>query len=142
VYSLAYGDQPAIICDLVDGRARRDSRLSRPGAATNGCRTLRSPRRRPSGVTTASRPSRRAWADSTKMSIPFSTGRSRPSEATAVCNATGLTPRRTASRIRRVHRRLPDGVRPEPEGRLRPVEKGIEHLRLSPPTRACSGVRP
>src|SRR5204863_430010 len=57
------------------GRARRDFPWSRRGAATNGCRTLRNRRRRPCGATTASRPSRRASADSTRRcSIPFSTG--------------------------------------------------------------------
>ena len=41
------------------GRAPPASTSSPPGAATSGCRTSRSPRRRRCGATTASRPSRR-----------------------------------------------------------------------------------
>ena len=51
--SLAFGDQPALICDPSTGRAPAGFRSSPPGAATSGCRT--SPRARPRrcGATTA-----------------------------------------------------------------------------------------
>ena len=53
VYSLAYGDQPALICDLVDWARAAAFRLSRRGGATSGCRTSRDRRPTRSGATTA-----------------------------------------------------------------------------------------
>jgi predicted homoserine dehydrogenase-like protein len=53
VYSLAYGDQPALICDLVDWARAAGFRSSPRDAATSGCRTMRSRRPRRCGATTA-----------------------------------------------------------------------------------------
>ena len=53
IYSLAYGDQPALICDLVDW-ARASGLMSLPrDEVINGCRTLRSPHPKRSGGITA-----------------------------------------------------------------------------------------
>ena len=52
-YSLAFGDQPALICDLVDWARTCGFRWWRPGAATSGCRTSANRRPRPCGATTA-----------------------------------------------------------------------------------------
>ena len=51
VYSLAFGDQPALICDLVDWA--RTCGFPVVGAATSGCRISASRRPRPSGAITA-----------------------------------------------------------------------------------------
>ena len=43
VYSLAFGDQPALICDLVDWPAPAASPWWPPAGATNGCRIFVNP---------------------------------------------------------------------------------------------------
>jgi len=92
VYSLAYGDQPAIICDLVDWAARGGFPGSRPARPTNGCRISRSPRRKPCGVTTALRQSSPRGRTQPEDVHIFSRRLEAGDRSHAVCNATGLTP--------------------------------------------------
>ena len=52
VYSLAYGDQPALICELVDWARPAVSRSSPPARARNICRNIMPPRLIRCGATT------------------------------------------------------------------------------------------
>ena len=118
VYSLAYGDQPALICEMVDWAAPRASRWSPPARAPSTCPPTT--RRRPTrcGRTTASR---RRW--------------SRPATSTRRCSTRSSTAPRARSRWRRsptrpASRRRPDGLAFPPCGVddlprvLRPRDEG------------------
>jgi len=92
VYSLAYGDQPAIICDLVDWARAAGFPVVAAGAGTSGCRISRNRRPRRCGPLRADAGAGAARRPQPKMFNSFLDG-SKPSlETTAVCNATGLTP--------------------------------------------------
>ena len=52
VYSLAYGDQPALICELVDWARACGFRVIAAGRERSTCRNTTRPRRRRSGATT------------------------------------------------------------------------------------------
>jgi predicted homoserine dehydrogenase-like protein len=58
IYSLAYGDQPALICDLVDWARAAGFSVVAAGRGHKCCRILRSPRRKRCGATTGSHRSR------------------------------------------------------------------------------------
>ena len=53
IYSLAFGDQPALICDLVDWARTCGFPVVAAGRGTSGCRISASRRRKPCGATTA-----------------------------------------------------------------------------------------
>ena len=53
VYSLAYGDQPALICEL-GGWARREFEVIAAGKGTSICRPITNPRPTRSGAITGS----------------------------------------------------------------------------------------
>jgi len=81
VYSLAYGDQPALICDLVDGHAPPDSNCC--AAGHKWLRISRSPRRKRCGATTGLTPEQaKIGGLNPKMFNPFLDGRSPRSSAT------------------------------------------------------------
>ena len=80
IYSLAYGDQPALIAEMVDWRARLVSSWLLPARAPNICRPTTRLRRMACGSITGSPHNRRAkpaWFR--KCSIPFSTAPNQPS---------------------------------------------------------------
>jgi hypothetical protein len=92
VYSLAFGDQPALICDLVDWARTCGFPVTPPGAATSGCRTSANRRPRPVWGNYGLTPEQAERGGlNPKMFNSFLDG-SKPSiESTAVANATGLT---------------------------------------------------
>ena len=63
VYSLAYGDQPALICEMVDWARACGFEVMAAGKAPSTCRNSILPRPTPSGRTTASPP--RWWPPAT-----------------------------------------------------------------------------
>ena len=95
VYSLAWGDQPALICEHVDwARAAVASRWSRPGRAPATSRTTTSPT--PDNVWDILDKylniTDRKVDFNPKMFNSFVDGTKSGIEMTAVCNATGLVP--------------------------------------------------
>jgi len=118
VYSLAYGDQPAIICDLVDWARAAGFPWSRPGAGpTNGCRISRSPRRNRVGLL---RPYARAGPrgrTQPKMFNSFLDGLEPAIRSHAGVHATGLTAGAGGTRVSaRLHRGSAAVMRPKSEG--------------------------
>jgi len=99
VYSLAYGDQPSLICEMVDwGRAA--SRSSLPARARSICPNTTLRRQTPFGLITDFRRRRsRPAASMPRCSIRFSTAPRAPSKC-AQWPTRPDWPRRTASRFR------------------------------------------
>ena len=77
VYSLAYGDQPALICELVDWAFTCGFEVVAAGKGTRYLPALRSPLPTPSGITTASTAGgRQRPATTPRCTTRSSTGRS------------------------------------------------------------------
>jgi predicted homoserine dehydrogenase-like protein len=102
VYSLAYGDQPALICEMVDWCRAAGFEVVAAGKGTKYLPSITGRRPTRCGRTTDSRPRRWRRATSTReCSTRFLDGTKSAIEMAAVANATGLTPSPTASRFRR-----------------------------------------
>jgi predicted homoserine dehydrogenase-like protein len=97
VYSLAYGDQPALICEMVDWARAAGFEVVAPARAPSTCPATTSRRPTRCGATTASRRRMVAAGDfNAQMFNSFLDGTKSAIEMAAVANATGLTPAATA----------------------------------------------
>ena len=91
VYTLAYGDQPALICELVEWARLGGFEVVCAGKGTSTCRPTTRSRRRRCGTTTASPPEQTAGLNA-QMFCSFLDGTKSAVEMAAVANATGLVP--------------------------------------------------
>ena len=141
VYSLAYGDQPALICEMVDWAraAGFDSRRGGQGHEVPAGLS-RVDARRPCGATTASAPRRRAAAASTRRcSIRSSTARRRRSRWRRWRTPPGSRRARAALRSRRAASDdLPRVLRPRARGGS--ARSGGAGRGLEPRARRPAGV--
>ena len=103
VYTLAYGDQPALICELVDwARLRGFEVVVRGQGHASTCRAYHdvTPDTR-LGRTTASPPEQTRGGLNAQMFYSFLDGTKSAIEMAAVANATGLVPQARGSASRR-----------------------------------------
>ena len=89
VYSFAYGDQPALICDLVDWARAAGFPVVAAGRGTSGCRTTRNRPRTIWGYYGLTPEQAKRGGLNPKMFNSFLDGSKPAIETTAVCNATG-----------------------------------------------------
>ena len=118
VYSLAWGDQPALIASTSTGRAPAGSRWSPPARARAITRAITS--RRPTRCGTSSTqylPIKDRSHINPKMFNSFLDGTKSGIEMTAVCNATGLVPQTNGLAFPPASRfELADVCKPRSEG--------------------------
>jgi hypothetical protein len=119
VYSLAYGDQPALICEMVDWARAAGFEVVAPARAPSTCPATTSLRPRPCGHYGFTPEMVAAGDFNAQMFNSFLDGTKSAIEMAAVANATGPDAGRRRSRLPALRRRRP-AAHPAAAGRGRP----------------------